>query len=503
MTLCQPISKSGVSGRGPMLKALFSASVSPKRGRAVGAFTRTVTGNVLDFEGILHTAKINELRFPLQRRVENLLAVTEVAVTETVNVVSGRSYIYSFTGTGTVTFSGAATGSIVGTGSGRDKITIIATSTSLTITVSGSVLKAQLVLKSGNQTDGQDDDYVSKGVLPWPYHGCGVDGVKYFNTDRSGRILEFHGALIERSAINLITYSSDFSSWSKVSATVTTNQATAPDGTTSADLISLTSGSGYVVFSNISSSSSTNTFSIWLRSVSGTGTFTLNWYDFSSHHREDVILTTTWTRFELSITAKAFNVYAGDDRANTATLKACYAWGAQVETGSRATSNIPTSGNSVTRTADTHYYSVYDLITQGQGSLYFEFNLSCLPISGDSKIISLNDGTSSNRLVLAINSTGACTLTLISNSVTVATITTSVLTIENLYKALISYEDDNIRLYVNGSLVDFDDSCTIPNFSKLNVLSDYNNIGQSNGLLKNLKYFRNVIGHTEAERMTV
>lgn len=123
---------------------------------------RDTTGTVIDFEGVLHTAKIDEARFSGARRVENLCTDSETYATETITVHSGIDYIFSFSGTGSVTFSGAATGTLAGTGSDRVEVTKTTSSTSLTITVTGAVLQALLEQKSGSQTVASE--YVSTGV---------------------------------------------------------------------------------------------------------------------------------------------------------------------------------------------------------------------------------------------------------------------------------------------------------------------------------------------------
>lgn len=146
----------------PALNIPLSTLIESVKGAATPTFTRSTTASVTDFEGIVHTAKINEARFSGARRVENLLSNTEVLSTQTITVISGSSYIFSFSGTGSVTFSGAATGTLTGTGGERVEVTKTAASTSLTLTVSGSVLQAQLEKVSGTQTEASE--YVSSGV---------------------------------------------------------------------------------------------------------------------------------------------------------------------------------------------------------------------------------------------------------------------------------------------------------------------------------------------------
>lgn len=499
----KPISIGGFNvspSKNPLkLNIPLNGSIIPLKGmQAVSSFNRSTTATVVDHEGVIHTALINEIRFPGARRVKNLLSNTEVLSTQTVTVLPGSSYILSFSGTGSVTLSGAATGTLSGS-IGRVQILKAATTSSLTLTVSGAVLQAQLERLTGSQTEASE--YVSTGVLSWPYHGAGVDGVKYFLTDRAGNALSVYGALIEPRATNLIVYSRTFDRWSKSSASVTDNCAVAPDGTTTASLISLTAGSGYVAYTNIAAPTSYNKYSIWLRSISGTGTFTLNWFDFSEHHRQDVTLTTTWKRFYLDVTSSAFNIYVGDDRANTSTLKSCYAWEAQVETGIVMTSNITTSGTAVTRTADVLSYDIGDVITQGQGSWYCEFKYSYS--TGYPRIFELIDNTISNTIRVRVTDTKYLGVLVTTGGVNQAIINTSTPISDNtLYKVLLTYKNNSIKLYLNGVLVGEDLSCTVPNLLKL--FAGCSSVGdmQLNGYLNAFKYFKDVLSEEEAIRRT-
>ena len=116
----KPISIGGFNvspSKNPLkLNIPLNGSIIPLKGmQAVPSFNRDTTATVVDHEGVIHTTLINEIRFPGARRVRNLLSNAEVLSTQTVAVLSGSSYILSFSGTGSVTLSGAATGTLTGT----------------------------------------------------------------------------------------------------------------------------------------------------------------------------------------------------------------------------------------------------------------------------------------------------------------------------------------------------------------------------------------------------
>jgi hypothetical protein len=186
-----------------------------------------------------------------------------------------------------------------------------------------------------------------------PNYGAAPTAAAYYGPrlDYDPVTLAAKGLLVEEQRTNLMTYSADISQWTvQAGVTVTVNQAVAPDGTMTADLIVGNGTAGVISPAAAVSGASNNTKSIWLRAVTGTtsvilkdanttvGTVTCN-------------LTTSWQRFSLSETQSAG--LAGiwiDDVASSG----IYAWGGQIEQGSFATSYIPTGATTAgaTRNAD-------------------------------------------------------------------------------------------------------------------------------------------------------
>jgi hypothetical protein len=74
-----------------------------------------------------------------------------------------------------------------------------------------------------------------------------------------------------------------------------------------------------------------------------------------------------------------------------------YVWGAQLETGSVATSYIPTTTGSITRNADVISVSgaVSGSIGQTEGTIYVEFEHTSN--TAERRLIALSDGTATNR----------------------------------------------------------------------------------------------------------
>ena len=166
---------------------------------ADATFTRSSSATIVDHEGVIRTVPSGAARFNGLRYVRNLFANTTTSLasgssTTAVTVTAG-SYIFSMgAGSGTATFSGTATGS-TGTLSANASNR---TAKTLTITAGGTIIVTasvaalatiQLENATGRTDTTTPSEYVSVGVLSSPYHGAGVDGIKYFATENGNSVV--------------------------------------------------------------------------------------------------------------------------------------------------------------------------------------------------------------------------------------------------------------------------------------------------------------------------
>jgi hypothetical protein len=185
-----------------------------------------------------------------------------------------------------------------------------------------------------------------------------------FDFDANGNCL---GLLIEESRTNVGIYSEQFNQWTSDGVSVTANATTAPDGTTTADLVTGVSGNRRIYLINVISNGPVYTYSIFVKkNVGSTIRFdNINVGSTATEFNFDTgILTLSgvftagavtsysngWYRISLTYTSNGASASLGPYFVNT--NNSCYMWGYQFEQGTFATSYIPTSGSTVTRSAD-------------------------------------------------------------------------------------------------------------------------------------------------------
>ena len=172
------------------------------------------------------------------------------------------------------------------------------------------------------------------------------------------------GLLIEASATNSCRQSSNPASWVGYSsgATITTGTGLAPDNLTTPKEIALTSGAYHYQPSPTSLIAATYTLSVWLKASSSqqVGLRVNRQADGLISAMTVANVTTSWQRFSVSVTTNANDVVeiGFDQRNNGVQLQGPVVaatflmWGAQLELGSTASSNIETTTAALTRLAD-------------------------------------------------------------------------------------------------------------------------------------------------------
>lgn len=288
--------------------------------------------------------------------------------------------------------------------------------------------------------------------------------------------------LLEPQRTNLVTYSDAFDNaqWVKGELTITANSTISPDGTTNADSLTETVVNDYHIAYQAKSltSGTTYTFSFFAkpngrnfaRILFGNGPFPDNQYAYFNLVTDEIVKTSSvtakietyangWKRCIATLTADSSvsdAVYFGPARnttdgyvtyAGNASL-GIFAYGAQLEAGSYATSYIPTTTAAVTRNADSCSKTNASLLPTNYpftlfGHGYLRQNNDALigicDITSDE--IYYNIASSANGFVATARN-GA-----ISNAITSSGRS------EGFHKVAAVFTSTNIKLFANGQLI--------------------------------------------------
>jgi hypothetical protein len=323
------------------------------------------------------------------------------------------------------------------------------------------------------------------------------------------------GLLIEEQRTNLLLYSTDLSTgWSKGTlATWTLNAATAPDGTMTAlqgdgvTGFSISSAGGALYrLGNTVSGSTTYTFSVYVRTQTGTATdvrLRLNETGGNNTLSASLTVTTAWTRFSLTVTtaagATAVSTLVGTG-AGTANL---FIWGAQLEAGAFATSYIPTVASQVTRSADVAVMTgtnFSDWYNATEGTLYGQADW--MGLSTNDYFFSLNNGTSSNIISLGVSLTPATRFIVINGGVTQASVSGPTPVANVAFKIAGAYQVNSFAAATNGTLGTVDTSGTVPTVDQASLTSSSGSTNLFNGHIRQIAYYPRRLANSELQAIT-
>ena len=323
------------------------------------------------------------------------------------------------------------------------------------------------------------------------------------------------GLLVEESRTNLIRYSiiSNVVGWSISGSTVTNNATTAPDGTNTAARIQATGD--YVADLSISvTAGQTYTFSFWVKSVSGSGTWGINWFEnITGHNRTTVNVTEEWERVSITFTPtqSQINVYVSDDRDNLATISDAYVWGAQLEQGSFKTSLIPTEGSTVTRTADKASITGSNFsnwFNNNEFSIFTHHKFPSVPPNYYPRVFDINTGNDAYRINHyhdpSIYGTKVGCSVVENNSAQYAQATSSYDIGDDLRMAR-CFKDNDFASYANGALIGSTDDTGVFTTTQRTVLyigSTANAGSPLNGTISQLTYYPRRLSNDNLQNLT-
>jgi hypothetical protein len=350
------------------------------------------------------------------------------------------------------------------------------------------------------------------------------------------------GLLIEESRTNLQRNSADLSLWvNGIGTTVTTNQTTAPDGTSTADTLTESASNQQHFVSDINASITsgvTYTLSIFAKKgagltapdliqITGSGgafgttqyaTFNIQTGSVNSSAGGTATIQSYgngWYRLLFTVTATATTttavIVSFVGAAPTLRLPSylglitsdVFLWGAQLEAGSFATSYIPTTTASVVRSADvcsitgaafTGFYN------QSEGT--FLSQTTKTSTNTNAFVVSANNNSFNEDVDLRYSAvTQAQALVNVSN-VNQITGFARTITSGSSVKQALAYKLNDFAYSVDVTAIFTDTTGSIPTVSQLNIGNTFNNSLALNGHIASIRYFKKRLANAKLQAIT-
>ena len=326
-----------------------------------------------------------------------------------------------------------------------------------------------------------------------------------------GEVQDCPHLLLEPSRTNQFTYSESLNSgWSVggVVMTLTASQFISPDGSQNASRLEIPSTGSPSVFAQIESHSSGTQYTISVYAKSNTGTnqsFRLYGdYGASGNISSDFTATNEWQRFSYTFTASASGSRGAGIYNTTNQSADLQVYGIQFEQGSYPSSYIPTSGSSITRSADLCNNAGTSAQVNNDAGAFFVEIQALEEGSSASRRITLSDESSSDRIMIETDESTGTFKFFIAGGGTVRTIATSTgNTQTDINKLAIGYDGVNAKAYINGTQVGSITNATTRTGIDTVDIADWN--GTSNvyfGRVKQVIVFNEALTDSELATLT-
>jgi len=192
-----------------------------------------------------------------------------------------------------------------------------------------------------------------------------------------------------------------------------------------------------------------------------------------------------------------------------------YIYGAQLETGNRVTTYIPTYGGSATRSADVIssgdtqrkaddcFMPVSDWYNQDQGTLYVEHNVDRDITSDAWGIVTIeNEGSTDDYIGIRYRSTGTTGEVLsLNGSSEMSASSISAADLNYFNKSAFAFATNDAAAVGNGGTVSTDTTVTLPKLTRMTI-GDGEGINYIGGHIKNIKYYPKRLGNAELIALT-
>jgi hypothetical protein len=314
--------------------------------------------------------------------------------------------------------------------------------------------------------------------------------------------------LLEPQSTNLITYSEDLTqSFNEVDVTSTQNYGVAPNGNNESTRLQLTSSTSHYWSNYTLTNGEQYTVSFYYKGVKGETTYIRAIaIGGGTGNQRLITFNGSWQREELTFTAGSTTnyVYIADNRVGSAeTANDFEVWGAQLEQLSYATSYIPTAGSTATRLGETaNNAGDVNVFNSEEGVLYAE--IAALGNQGTAREITINDGTTNNRVIISYNVYNQIRINYRNSSSNIFDQLINS-TITDFHKIAVKWKVNDFSFYLDGNEIASSSSGSVIPANTLTTLSfdDGNSSYNFEGKVRNVKVFNKALTDRELEILTI
>jgi hypothetical protein len=332
------------------------------------------------------------------------------------------------------------------------------------------------------------------------------------------------GILIEEQRTNLLLRSEEFdnATWGKSNfggagvPVVTANSGVSPDGNATADRAQFTLNGGTTTSdrallqqSVTIVTSTAYTFSVWIRSLSGTVSMGIGCDNVVGN--TPITVTTAWQRFTASGTAAGTSGLAwlqlrGGQTPTQSNTADVLVWGAQLEAGAFATSYIPTTASTVTRAPDIANVTVANFSSwynQPSGTFVTAFDVLSTATNAKSAITT-NDGTSNNINIIYVSTAATANMETRSGGSSQAALVPGSVTVNTAVAGAFAYRANDFAAAIGGGAVSTDTSGAVAvGQTTLNIgySSNYGGL-YLNGHIRSIRYYPARLNNAQLQTLT-
>ena len=348
------------------------------------------------------------------------------------------------------------------------------------------------------------------------------------------------GLLIEESRTNILGLSSDLTDnngndWDNINGTISVNQTTAPDGTTTAASFTASAGNAEhsVVFAELVPTGNVtasvwvkpNTYSIVSFVLYGEANSTVSYnlstktvYNQGSNVSRATITEypNGWYRISATMNctvsnSRVYRLFASTGNFNAGGSESFYYWGPQVEAGSFETSYIPTyaSNTSVTRDDDDAVIKgtdFTDFYNETEGTLFAEFNTEGTSGNISRWVMSMRQPDNNNNYIaMTTYNTTKQPITINNNGSPQAGITGGGNVVAGVFTRMVgSYKLNDVDAAVDGTLLTPDTNATMPTgLTQMDIGRGWTNSDQQlEGRIKSIKYYNKKLPDAQLQGLT-